>query len=332
MHLRVDVIIVRLLRASVVGLGFTVLLAQDVLERLDGGHRILASAALWSLWAIVLTSVLVPASSSLTALRLAAPAHLATLLLVSIAAGVNLGSTVAVALSGIVAVLSASGETGAYFIQSSAYGDEKRFPLRCPRSFLVVMVLAWLVWFAIASVGAILLVGAAITGMVIGALLSVLAAFGCAVLPRRFHRYSKRWLVEVPAGLVVHDHVLLTETSMFPRRAVVDVDVCKPSDRGNDEPFDLSGGIRSTGIVIRLKDPETVILAPTKDHPGGRAFHVGSARVCPTRIARALTLLTKEKGSASARRRRRARTLPWSRRTQHSVPETPASRESSSER
>jgi hypothetical protein len=80
---------------------------------------------------------------------------------------------------------------------------------------------------------------------------------------------------------------------MFPRRAVIDIDVWKPSDLGNDEPFDLSGGFRSTGIVIRLKDPETVILAPTKDHPGGQAFHVSSARVCPTRIARALTLLKK---------------------------------------
>ncbi|MEN9802634.1 MAG: hypothetical protein RLZ37_1759 [Actinomycetota bacterium] len=293
MHPRVDVIIVRLLRASVVGLGFTVPVARDVLERLDSGHRILASAVLWSLWAIALLSVLVPASSSLTALRLAAPAHLATLVLVSIAAGANLGSIIAVALSAIVAVVSASGETGAYFVQSSAYGDEKRFPLRCPRPFLVVMVLAWLIWFSAAAVGAILLIGAAITGTVIGAILVAVAAFCCAVFPRRFHRYSKRWLVEVPAGLVIHDHVLLTETSMFPRRAVIDIDVWKPSDLGNDEPFDLSGGFRSTGIVIRLKDPETVILAPTKDHPGGQAFHVSSARVCPTRIARALTLLKK---------------------------------------
>ncbi|MFM8856910.1 MAG: hypothetical protein ACKOI2_06840 [Actinomycetota bacterium] len=293
MHTRVDVIIVRLLRASVVGLGFAVPLARDVLERLGSGHRILASAALWSLWAIVLLSVLVPASTSLTALRLAAPAHLATLVLVSIAAGANLGSIIALSLSAIVAVLSASAETGAYFVQCSAYGDEKRFPLRCPRSSLVVMVLAWLIWFATAAVGAILLIGAAITGTVIGAIFLAIAASGCAILPRRFHRYSKRWLVEVPAGLVVHDHVLLTETSMFPRRSVVDIDVWRPSNNGSDEPFDLSGGLRSTGIVIRLKDPETVILSPTKDHPGGRAFHVSSARVCPTRIARALSALKK---------------------------------------
>jgi len=293
MHTRLDVIIVRLLRASVVALGFAVPLARDVLERLGSGHRILATVVLWSLWAIVLLSVLVPASSSLTALRLAAPAHLATLILVSIAAGADLGSIVALALSAIVTFLSGSGETGAFFVQASAYGDEKRFPLRCPRSFLVVMILAWLIWFTTAAVGAILLIGGAIAGTIVGGILVAVAAFGCAVFPRRFHRYSKRWLVEVPAGLVVHDHVLLTETSMFPRRGVVDIDVWRPSDTGNDEPFDLSGGFRSSGIVIRLKDPETVILSPTKDHPGGRAFHVSSARVCPTRIARALAALKK---------------------------------------
>ena len=293
MHTRVDVIIVRLLRTSVIGLGFAVPFARDVLERLESGPRILASVALWSLWAIALLSVLVPASSSLTALRLASPAHLSTLVLVSIAGGANLGSIVALALSSIVTVLSFSGEAGAYFIQSSAYGDEKRFPLRCTRSFLAVMVLAWLTWFSTASIGAILLIGAATTGRVIGAILLALAAFGCVVLPRRFHRCSKRWLVEVPAGLVVHDHVLLTETSMFPRRAVTDIDVWKPSTGNLDEPFDLSGCSRSTGIVIRLKDPETVILSPTKDHPGGRAFHVSSVRVCPTRIARSLDALRK---------------------------------------
>lgn len=293
MHTRVDVIIVRLLRTSVVGLGFAVPLAGDVLDRLGNSHRVLASTALWSLWAIVLLSVLVPASTSLTALRLATPAHLATLVLVSGIAGIDLGSAIALALSAMAAVLSASGETGASFIQSSAYGDEKRFPLRCPRSFLVVIVMAWLIWFTTAALGAILVVTGAFPEVVIGSVLAVAALFGCAVLPRRFHRYSRRWLVEVPAGLVIHDYVLLTETAMFPRRGVVDVDMWTQSDSSVDEPFDLSGGLHSSGIVVRLKDPETVILSPTKDHPGGRAFHVSSARVCPTRVTRTLNALMK---------------------------------------
>lgn len=297
MHTRVDVLIVRLLRVSVFALIFAVPLARDVLERLSDGHRILATSAMWALWAIVLLSVLVPASTSLTALRLAAPAHLATIVIVVGVGGIDVGTAIALASSAVVTVLSSSGETGAYFIQSSAYGDERRFPLRCPRPFLAVIVLAWFVWFTTAAIGAVLVIAGAILGVVIGVILLVVALVGFVVLPRRFHRYSRRWLVRVPAGLVVHDHVLLTETAMFPHRVVTAIDTWTGHTRSratdsDDEPFDLSGGLDSHGVVIRLSDPETVILAPTKDHPGGRAFHVRAARVCPTRIGRTITALT----------------------------------------
>ena len=42
---------------------------------------------------------------------------------------------------------------------------------------------------------------------------------GCC--PRRWHQLSRRWLVFVPAGLVVHDPVVLAETLMVPRRQIV---------------------------------------------------------------------------------------------------------------
>ncbi len=286
-HTRFDVAIVRLMRAAVVGLGFTVPFLADPLSQLSEGHRLAASIALWSLWAVVLLSILVPASSSLTALRLTAPAHLVTTLMVTSVGGFDMLSAIALALGAVVVVSSASGEIGTYFIQSSAYGDEHRFPLRCPRPHLVVVILAWSTWFATAAIGSILLAA----GVEIGSISTAIALAGFVVLPRRFHRYARRWLVSVPAGLVIHDPVVLTETVMFPKRLITDVDSTSGHFASDDAPFDLSGGIRSSGIVIRLADPETVILAPTKDHPGGQAFHVRSVRICPTRIGRTLTLL-----------------------------------------
>lgn len=291
MHTRNDILTIRLLRLGVFALVFAVPLSNSVLERLGDGHRILVIATLWSLWSIMLLAVLVPATSSLTALRLASPAHLATSFLVAATSGVDTGSIVALALSAAVALLSASGEVGAHFIQSSAYGDERRFPLRCPRSFLVVQIIAWALWFATSALGAALLVA----GILVGSVFAILGLAGFVFLPRRFHRYSRRWLVQVPAGLVIHDHMLLTETAMFPSRGVVRLESWKGDSTTvpGDEPFDLSGGLHSSGLVIRLSAPETIILAPTKDHPGGRAFHVQSARLCPTRLGRALTLLEK---------------------------------------
>lgn len=289
MHTRADIFTVRLLRVAVAALALTVPLSSSVLDRLGDAQHILASIVLWALWAILLLSILIPASSALTALRLASPAHLATLVLVTSTAGIDAGTTVSLASSAIVSALAASAETGAYFIQSSAYGDERRFPLRCPRPFLVVIVIAWTLWFATAAAGAILLC----EGIFAGALLAIVGIAGFVFLPRRFHRYARRWLVEVPAGLVVHDHVILTETAMFPRRIVTGVDMWSRSQHPDEEPFDLTGGVRAPGITITLAGPETVILAPTRAHPGGRAFHVRSARVSPSRIRRTLTMLNR---------------------------------------
>lgn len=300
MHTRADILSVRLLRLSVIAMALAVPMSSQVLDRLGDGHRILATVSLWTLWAVLLLSILVPASSSLTAMRLASPAHLAISIVVSAVAGIDLWSTVAIAVSAIVAILASSAEVGAYFIQSSAYGDERRFPLRCPLPYLVVMFIAWSLWFAACAIGAILLVA----GTAVGLVFAAIALAGFVLLPRRFHRYSRRWLVRVPAGLVVHDHVLLTETAMFPKRVVTGVEPVPGSRRvgskrsasadHGDEPFDLSGRPNSSGVVIRLADVETVILAPTKDHPGGRAFHVHSARVSPSRIGRTIDVLTQQ--------------------------------------
>lgn len=284
-------LVVAVLRSTVTGLVATVALAGEILDRLSGAERLAASISLWILWGASLLCILVPASSSLTAVRLVLPSHLATLTVVALGGGVDTRLAVALAVSSMATVVAMSAETGAYFIQSSAYGDERRFPLRSPRPFLVVMVVAWALWFAVAACGVILL----LAGSIVGIVPSVIGLAGFAVLPRRFHRSARRWLVAVPAGLVIHDHLVLAETAMFARRSIVAVEPWPSDDASQDEPMDLSGGVKGSGVIIRLTDSETVILAPTKDHPGGRAFHVRSMRVCPTRIGRTMRLLNNKK-------------------------------------
>jgi hypothetical protein len=95
-------------------------------------------------------------------------------------------------------------------------------------------------------------------------------------------------LVSVPAGLVIHDHVVLAETAMFMQNAVIEIGL----DSGQSEAADLSGKCAGTGLVITLKDFDTVVFAGTPKTPGGSAIHVKSMRVCPTRPGRALTELT----------------------------------------
>lgn len=280
--------LVRLLRGLVLSLASTTALAAHSLHHLGTAQRVAASIALWSLWGIALLCVLVPSSTTLTAVRLAISTHAATLAVIVVAtpSHVTPGVIAAGALSLLSVVIAFTGEVGIHFIQSSAYGDERRYPLMTPPSHALVLVMAWSIWFVCAALGTILL----LNGTLVGAVPAALALGGCAFLPTRFHRYARRWLVMVPAGLVVHDHVLLTETAMFSHRAVTAIEAwLAPSP--TDEPLDLSGGLRRTGVTLRLAETETVILAPTPRERGGRAVHVRSIHLCPTRVGRTLTEL-----------------------------------------
>lgn len=274
----------RILFVLVVILGATVPLVTSALDGVDGGTEVIASISLWSLWAVLLGSVAIPSSITLTALRLLAPAHAAIVIVIA-ASDLDTGSAIAVVLTVAMSSVTFMAETGSYFVQRSAYGDERRFLLRCPTPMAVVQVLMWAIWVSSAIVGALALVNEA---WVAGGSLTALAIGGAVLLPPRFHRLSRRWLVEVPAGIVVHDHVLLAETAMFASGSVASVElVSGPSG----EDADLAGGGRAPGLRITLHDFDTVVLAATSDHPGGRAIHVRSFRIRPSRPGLALRAL-----------------------------------------
>lgn len=172
-------------------------------------------------------------------------------------------------------------------VQAAAYGAERRLPLRVPVPQVAPIALAWLVT----------------TGLVAGALFLVasetwLAAVPCAVaaaaagwfLLPRLHRFSRRWLVVVPAGIVVHDHVLLAETFMVKAHSVTGVSpVSSPG-----EALDLSGVARGTLIAIELREAENLALSPYLSRMLGTldAVHVRGYAIAPTLTGQALAALT----------------------------------------
>lgn len=263
--------------------GATVPLLASSLETANAGPRVLAQVSLWALWAVLLLCVALPSSMSLTAVRLVAPAHSAIVGIVALA-DPNPASIVALVISIATSVIVFMAEVGAFFVQRSAYGDELRFPLRPPTPMIVVQTLTWLLWVGSAVVGSLALVNEA---WVAGGILVAISVLGLAWLPPRFHRLSRRWLVRVPAGLVIHDHVLLAETAMFSRSAVVATDIVSDIE----DAADLSGGGRSAAVRITLTDFDTVVLAATADQPGGRAIHVRSLVVRPSRPGRTIRAL-----------------------------------------
>lgn len=272
-------------RLSVIATGLAVPLLNNALRQMSSPTGISSTVAIWLLWSIALLCTLVPSSSALTAIRLALPTIFVIVAAVAVAIGVSSGIVAALAISLLASLLIFSGDIGNSFVQLSAYGDERRFLLRCPPAMLLVQVLSWLVWLTLAIFAINLLASDA---LILGAIVAIAALLLTIVLPRRFHRFSRRWLVSVPAGLVIHDHVVLAETAMFMNNAIIEIGV----DLAPSEAADLSGKCPGVGLLIALKDFDTVVLAATPKTPGGSAIHVKSMRVCPTRPGRALTELT----------------------------------------
>jgi hypothetical protein len=119
-----------------------------------------------------------------------------------------------------------------------------------------------------------------------------LTAIGLAWLAAtRLHRFARRWLVVVPAGIVVHDHVLLAETFMVKAHTVTSVRVVDTPG----EALDLSGVARGALVVVSLREAETLALSPYLARMLGTldAVHVRGYAVAPTLTGQALAALTK---------------------------------------
>ncbi len=161
-------------------------------------------------------------------------------------------------------------------VQASAYGDERRFLLRPPAAFLLPVGLAGLIWVTIV-LAAPLLLGSRC--WLIGGVAVVAAGLLTWLLLPRFNSLARRWLVLVPAGLVVHDQVVLAETLMVARPNVVRIDLAL----ADTEAADLTGPAGGHAVEIGLRSMVTVTLAPTKAAPRGTALHVQSFIIAPTR-------------------------------------------------
>jgi hypothetical protein len=235
----------------------------------------------WALWAVGLVALLVPTTVSLTVARLVAPAApaAASASLIAGARAVPGGLAVAHALAAAAAVFTA--EFGQRFVQGSAYGDEARFPLRPPGLYTVgPMPAAWAALAATLGAGPLLV---AARQWVPGVVLTVLGVVIAFPLARRFHRLTRRWLVVVPAGVVLHDHVALAETALFRRAELAGLGLA-PAGTG---ATDLT--VRALGLALQidLRAPAAVAVSGVGRSAPTTAT-VSAVLVMPSRPGRVL--------------------------------------------
>jgi len=227
----------------------------DALLTTDRPFQLSLSLGLWGVWALMLVAFMVPRTQTLTLVRIVAPAAVVFTAWAAVATENGSFALAALALltTGFAAITALSAPVGDALVDGSSYGDESRFLLRTPGALLMGPIqLVWIVLVVGAAAGPILL---AAELWIAGAIALVAGWATVYVALPILHRLSDRWLVFVPAGLVVHDKTALREPQLF-RKESIDVLGPAPADT---ELEDLS--LNGLGLALRakLKEPSKIV-------------------------------------------------------------------------
>jgi hypothetical protein len=247
----------------------------DALDGRSAALRTTVTVGAWLVWGTGVVALVVPSPLGLTIMRMT-NAVTCGAAVVSWACGAPVSGATFTACAVVSGLLVGGAEFGQRCVQASAYGDERRFLLRPPAAFLLPIAVAGVVWVA-AVLAAPLLLG---TGQwTIGAPVAVAAAILTWLLVPRFNVLSRRWLVFVPAGVVLHDHVVLAETLMVSRSELGGIELAP----AGTEAADFTGPAAGHAVEVSLRAMVSAVLAPTKAAPRGMALHVHSFIIAPSR-------------------------------------------------
>ena len=228
-----------------------------------------AEIGLWLAWFVGLVATLAPSTVTLTILRIVAPASVAVTVAAFIASGeatnwlvIGFGHAV---VTTVVALMPMTGDP---MINGSAYGSERRMALRPPAPVLLGPIqLAWLAVAAGATVGPLLL---AAKQWVVGIPLTALGIAAVYFGGRALHQLSRRWIVFVPAGFVIHDYLSLAESLLIQRRQKPRLG---PADADDDDRLDLSGGALGLALSVSIDDEVPVALRRNRTVESTTASH-----------------------------------------------------------
>jgi hypothetical protein len=224
--------------------------AVAALEAHSTPVRVVVAVWLVSIWLAALAGLVVPRPFGLTVLRAAASVAPGVAAWAVLTGAGSIPVRIVAAVAGATAFALALGAAVAtWCVEGSAYGDERRFPLRTPPALVVTLVPAAVALLAAGSLtGPVLLaVGRWVPGAVA---LVVGVALGFAAF-RSLHLLSRRFVVLVPAGIVVADPMTLTDPFLFVRDHVVDL-APLPDGRAPEGALDLRLGAAFGSVALHL--------------------------------------------------------------------------------
>jgi hypothetical protein len=140
---------------------------------------------------------------------------------------------------------------GTVHAQSAAYGHERRYLLRPPVAVILPLVVLWLLVATAAAVA--MYAGSTVTAAIACVPLTAVGSFA-------LHRASilaRRWIVFVPAGIALHDPLVLRDTFMV---RAIDVRALRPAAMPT-EAFDATCTTWGTSLELVVSHPRDVSLS-----------------------------------------------------------------------
>ena len=258
-------------------------LLADGLHEAGAAWRTTASVGLWVLWGVVLVGSLLAHPATLVMVRLALPSAVVALVWAG-REGADWGEVVLVsAITAGIAAVSLSAPVGHVFVNGLSYGDEVRLLLR-PSALLLAGPV---------PVAAAITIGGAVSGPLllaadhwtIGGVVTAAGGALAMVGARSLHSLTRRWLVFVPAGVVLHDHLAVQDPVLLRRRAVAGFG---PARQGSDA-LDLSQG--AAGLILELATNQPITLTPpTRRKGSAEEVQASGILIAPVRPGYAVTL------------------------------------------
>jgi len=214
----------------------------------DGAARTTVIVALWLAYALVLAALLLPGPRALTVARIGVPAGALELALAAAASSdpaAVVGNLFCVAGT-LIVFHPAYAEAQ---VDAAGYGDERRFLLRPPGPVIVALVV---------PMGALAVAGVAAGPLLLsdrgwpaGIAAAAVGLPAAAFAAHTLYRLARRWLVFVPNGLVLHDHLAVSEPLPLSRRGL---DSIGPA-RADTDATDLTAHAFGMALELRLSEP-----------------------------------------------------------------------------
>jgi hypothetical protein len=221
---------------------------SDALDSWGTNTARVAAVLLWLAWACGIVALFAPHPVGLTTLRVVAPLALVCVVLSATSTSAA-EATLAIASTLVAVAFALSAPIALASVGALAYGDEVRFPLHIPTPLLRGPIP-----IAIALVGAGIAAGPLLVAahhVVIGLVVIAIGLPFAALVARSLHALSRRWIILVPAGVVVTDPMTLLDPVLMRRSDLVAVRRIAGSGRP-ESALDLRLGAAVGSLLIAL--------------------------------------------------------------------------------